>query len=170
MSTPSPGPHPGHGFNVSVAWSGPGEHSTDEVRRFSRVATATAGPAAASVPALRVSAARTFFGDADAWNPETLLLSALAQCHLTAFLRQAGLHGFRVTAATVQAHGELTVDGDGAGRFVSATLSPSARFEVEPTADQLSRLHHEAHRQCFIANSLAFPVTVVDSGAQNRGE
>ncbi|RKW69755.1 OsmC family protein [Galactobacter caseinivorans] len=162
MSTDSPGPQPSHGFDVQVAWDGPGEHPTDNVRRFPRGATAAAEPAAAGVPALRVSAARTFFGDRDAWNPETLLLTALAQCHLSAFLRQAGLHGFRVTSATVRAHGELTVDADGAGRLVRAALTPHTRFESDPTQEQLRGLHEEAHRQCFIANSVAFPVSVLE--------
>lgn len=167
MSTASPGPHPSHSFDVRVAWDGPGEVPTDQIRHFPRGATATAQPATAGVPPLRVSAARTFFGDRDAWNPETLLLSALAQCHLSAFLRQAGLHGLRVTSATVEAHGELTVDADGAGRLVSGTLTPRSTFESDPTPEELLRLHEEAHRQCFIANSVAFPVTVL---AQERGE
>lgn len=152
---------PVHGFDVEVTWAGPGERRTDEVRRFPRLSTAEVRPASDGVPALRVSAARSFFGDRDAWNPETLLLSALGQCHLLAFLRAAGLEGHRVTAASVQAHGDLALGADGAAGFVSASLRVCCAFEADPGPEVVEALHATAHRQCFIANSVSFPVTVL---------
>lgn len=146
-----------HAFDVAVTWGGPGAAPTTEVRRFPRRASASAG---AGVPPLPVSAARPFFGDRASWNPETLLLAALAQCHLLAFLRTAGLAGHEVVAATVDVSGELVLEPDGVGRFVAATLTPRTTFARPATAEALAALHQEAHRQCFIANSLAFPVTL----------
>jgi organic hydroperoxide reductase OsmC/OhrA len=153
----SPGLSPEHVFHVSVDWQGPGEHPTTEVRRFRRASVASSGP---DVDELRVSAARTFFGDRDAWNPETLLLAALAQCHLSAFLRQAGLAGLVVTDASVSVRAWLSVMPDGAGRLTRAELAPRTVLGQPSAATELDRLHAEAHRQCFIANSLNFPVTI----------
>ncbi|WP_394161675.1 OsmC family protein [Galactobacter valiniphilus] len=158
---------PSHVFTARVDWDGPGARPTTEVRRFSRAATASAGP---EVPALRVSAARTFFGDRDAFNPETLLLSALAQCHLLAYLRLAGLAGYEVTDASVEVEGVLELGPGDAGRFVSARLSPSSRVldaaGVPLGAEALHALHDRAHEQCFIANSLNFALSVKpDTGA-----
>jgi len=150
-------------FSARSTWGGPGARTTTEVRRFSRRSELTSG---VGVPPVSASAARAFFGDADAWNPETLLLSALAQCHLLAFLRQAGLAGWEVAEAVVDANGELTLNADGAGGFVAASLAPRTLFsDWEPSADELLGLHAEAHRQCFIANSLSFPVSLLpDAG------
>jgi organic hydroperoxide reductase OsmC/OhrA len=158
---------PSHVFTATVAWDGPGARPTTEVRRFSRVSTASAG---AEVPPLRVSAARTFFGDRDAFNPETLLLSALAQCHLLAFLRLAGLAGHEVSRATVEVEGVLELGPSDAGRFVSAVLSPSSLVldarGAALDAPALDALHALAHEQCFIANSLNFALSVKpDTGA-----
>jgi organic hydroperoxide reductase OsmC/OhrA len=132
------------------------------------------------VPSLRVSAARTFFGERNAWNPETLLLAALAQCHLSAFLRQAGLAGLEVTDASVSVTAWLSVMPDGAGRLTRAELTPrtvvvrpaAAGPASPPEGDdpshlpaRLERLHAEAHRQCFIANSVNFPVLILPEAA-----
>ena len=156
MSEARPGTTP-HVFTAAVTWGGPGASPTTEIRRFSRVSTASAG---ADVPPLRVSAARTFFGDRDAWNPETLFLSALAQCHLLSFLRQAAIAGHEVLDATVEVTGTLGVSPDGSGAFTGAGLTPSSTFAGEVDDAGLAALHAAAHQQCFIANSLNFPVTV----------
>ncbi|MGO1320774.1 MAG: OsmC family protein [Galactobacter sp.] len=161
----SPRLSPAHEFTVSVDWQGPGEHPTTEVRRFRRASVASV-PTSGEVPPLRVSAARPFFGDRDAWNPETLLLAALAQCHLSAFLRQAGLAGVSVEEASVSVRAWLSVMPDGAGRLTRAELAPRSVVGADVSTTQLDQLHAEAHRQCFIANSVNFPVQVLaDTGS-----
>lgn len=167
----SPRPTPEHEFNVSVDWQGPGEHPTTEVRRFRRASVASSGQ---EVPPLRVSAARTFFGDRDAWNPETLLLAALAQCHLSAFLREAGLAGLTVEDASVSVRAWLNVDASGAGRITRAELAPRTTLSHPADGDSvhdggalpsssghLDALHRAAHEKCFIANSVNFPIILL---------
>jgi len=45
----------------------------------------------------------------------------------------------------------------GSGHFVSATLRPVVKISAgDPT--KALKLHHEAHKLCFIANSVNFPV------------
>ena len=45
-----------------------------------------------------------------------------------------------------------------AGHFISATLKPRVRISSESDAVKALALHEDAHRACFIANSLNFPV------------
>ena len=42
------------------------------------------------------------------------------------------------------------------------TLKPKIKFsgDKQPTADELDKLHHAAHENCFIANSVKTEVTV----------
>ena len=51
-------------------------------------------------------------------------------------------------------------EADGAGQFVRIALKP--RVTIAPESDRVRalELHHEAHRFCFIARSVNFPVEV----------
>jgi hypothetical protein len=44
------------------------------------------------------------------------------------------------------------------GKFVKATLRPQVTITQAQHIEQAKALHHEAHRLCFIANSLNFEV------------
>lgn len=99
-------------------------------------------------------------GDPTKMNPEDLLLSALSACHMLWYLHYASDAGIIVTAYddSPEALGEVLPSG--AGRFVQATLRP--RITVKPGADmaRAHAIHHEIHKVCFIARSVAFPVTI----------
>lgn len=45
-----------------------------------------------------------------------------------------------------------------AGRFVSAILKPSVTISAGSDEAKARALHHDAHKACFIANSVSFPV------------
>ncbi len=103
------------------------------------------------------SAAKTFHGDADRWNPEEELIAALAQCHLLSYLHVATQAGVIVESYTDAATGTLRTEPDGSGAFVEVVLRPVVTISAgDPrVADQL---HADANRLCFIANSVNFPV------------
>jgi organic hydroperoxide reductase OsmC/OhrA len=98
-------------------------------------------------------------GDPGKMNPEDLLMSSLAACHMLWYLHLASNAGIVVTAYrdTPIGHGETLQNG--AGRFLSAVLRPEAT--LLPGADlTLARsLHERVHEFCFIARSVNFPVT-----------
>ena len=52
--------------------------------------------------------------------------------------------------------GTMTRNGAGKLWISSVTLHPEVRFGGErlPGADELAQLHHRAHDECFIANSV----------------
>lgn len=143
-----------HRFGASLTWTGDRGRGTSGRRDFGRDHVVSAD----GKPDLYGSAARAFHGDAGRWNPEELLIAALAQCHLLSYLYVATKAGVVVTGYSDEATGELRVAPDGSGRFREVVLHPSVRFAVPPP--DRAALHAEAHRLCFIANSVNFPVLV----------
>ncbi len=145
----------GHSFAVAVAWRGNRGSGTSGPRDFGREVAIT-GP---DRPPIDGAAARAFHGDATRWNPEELLIAALAECHLLSYLHVATRAGVVVVSYADDATGELEVSRDGSGRLTSVTLRP--RVVVSSGAVEAARaLHDDAHRVCFIANSVNFPVVV----------
>ncbi len=97
-------------------------------------------------------------GDPTLHNPEDLLLSALASCHMLWYLHLAFDSGIEVHGYedTPEAEGEN--EPSGAGRFLSATLKP--HITVAPGTDLAAAdaVHGKIHSVCFIARSVNFPV------------
>ncbi len=51
-----------------------------------------------------------------------------------------------------------TEAANGSGRFTDVLLKPEVTLAAGGDAELASELHKEAHRRCFIANSVNFPV------------
>ncbi len=146
--------HNEHSYAVSVSWTGNRGTGTSGYRDYGRGHDI----AAAGLPTLQGSADPTFHGDRDRWNPELLLLTALAQCHMLSYLHVAVNHGLVVTSYRDEAVGVLALNPDGSGQFVSVTLRPVLGLKDPTQADLAARLHTEAGQKCFIARSVNFPV------------
>lgn len=146
---------PQHSYAVTAAWTGNRGTGTSGIRAFDRTVTLSSD----GKPDVLASADRPFFGDADRWNPEELLLAALAQCHLLSYLRACTLRGVVVTAYADDATCALELSGE-RGRIASATLRPRAVVADAAMADAALAAHEEAHAWCFIANSVTFPVEI----------
>lgn len=108
-------------------------------------------------PSIHGSADRTFHGDADRWNPEELLVAALAQCHMLSYLHVAASNGIVVAAYTDEATGTMRQTDNGGGHFTSVTLHPTVTLS-SGDAELARALHAEAAQKCFIAASVNFPV------------
>lgn len=142
-------------FSASVAWH---RRAADTLEQFGRDHEVHYGSGIV-VPA---SSAPSFNGAADRVNPEEQLLGALSSCHMLTFLAVAAKKHLVVQSYTDTAHGVL--DRNAAGRLAvtKITLSPVVVFDGEqPAADVLKSLHDSAHRNCFIANSIASEVTIL---------
>jgi organic hydroperoxide reductase OsmC/OhrA len=109
-------------------------------------------------PILNVSAAKAFKGDPELYNPEDLLLSSLASCHMMSYLYSCAQNGIEVLNYSDHAEATLEVSPDGSGRFIEVRLNPKVRI-ANPDKTQLALdLHKKANQLCFIANSCNFPV------------
>lgn len=93
---------------------------------------------------------------AAAVDPEEAFVASLSSCHMLWFLSIAVQRGFVVDSYTDEAVGVLGKDASGKLAMARVTLRPQARFggDKQPQAGELAAMHHEAHEQCFIANSV----------------
>ncbi|MER1996414.1 MAG: OsmC family protein [Arthrobacter sp.] len=142
-----------HRYGVSLEWTGNRGTGTQTYRGYGRDHVIRA----AGLPDLPGTADPTFHGDRDRWNPEQLLLSALAQCHMLSYLHVAVKNGISVVSYEDDAEGTLRLNRDGSGEFTSVLLRPVVRIS-EGSPELATALHDEAHRLCFIARSVNFPV------------
>ncbi|HYZ16055.1 MAG TPA: OsmC family protein, partial [Candidatus Acidoferrum sp.] len=98
-----------------------------------------------------------FRGDRTLHNPEDLLVAALSACHLLSYLADCARKGIVVDAYTDEARGEMTLI-DGKIRFREVVLHPAVTIADPARIDDALALHERAHEECFIANSVNFPV------------
>lgn len=145
-----------HTYRTEVEWTGNQGTGTDTYRSYRRDHQVTAPGVAAPIAG---SSDPHFRGDAERWNPEQLLLASLSQCHLLSYLHVCTVNGVVVTAYTDRAEGTMTETGDGGGAFTKVVLRPAVQVASAEMAEAAQRLHEQAHRVCFIANSVNFPVT-----------
>ncbi|WP_411373494.1 OsmC family protein [Arthrobacter sp. MPF02] len=143
-----------HRYALAVQWTGNLGAGTSSYRGYSRDHDVVIP----GLPVLKGSADSTFHGDKDRYNPEQLLLAALAQCHMLSYLHVAVKHGVVVTDYRDEASGLLRLNRDGSGQFEKVTLRPRVTVADAGQAELAGRLHHEANRVCFIARSVNFPV------------
>jgi organic hydroperoxide reductase OsmC/OhrA len=99
---------------------------------------------------------------AAAVDPEEALVAALASCHMLTFLYVAAKQGFVVDDYSDDAVGEMTKNERGKLWVSKVTLSPRITFtgDKRPSSEQLDELHHLAHEECYIANSVKSEVVV----------
>jgi len=142
-------------YTATLFWD-PGPDGTADVRRYSRDHTVMAG----DKPPLAGSADSAFRGDDNRWNPEELLVAAMAQCHMLWYLYLAATEGVVVVGYEDNPHGTLEIEADGVGRFTEITLHPTVTVQDESGASIAAGLHERAHELCFVANSVNFPVHV----------
>jgi organic hydroperoxide reductase OsmC/OhrA len=89
-------------------------------------------------------------------DPEEAFVASLASCHMLWFLSLAAQEGFRVDRYEDDAEGILEKGADGRVAVTRVTLRPATDFSgaKQPAAADIERLHHRAHEECFIANSV----------------
>lgn len=143
-----------HHYRVTARWTGDRGTGTSGYRDYDRAVTLSV----AGKPDLLASADRPFRGDPARWNPEDLLLSALAECHLLSYLHACVTAGVVVTSYEDDAVGTMVLDGTGGGAFREVTLRPRVTVAEEDMIDAARAAHAQANAWCFIANSVNFPV------------
>jgi organic hydroperoxide reductase OsmC/OhrA len=96
------------------------------------------------------------WSDASAVDPEEAFVASLASCHMLWFLSIAAKRGFCVDRYTDAAEGVMARNPERRMAMTVVTLRPAVAFSgaVQPTPEQIAEMHHEAHEECFIANSV----------------
>ncbi len=92
----------------------------------------------------------------DAVDPEEAFVASLSSCHMLWFLSVAAQRRFIVDRYEDQVEGVMEKNAAGKLAMTRVTLRPLVTFSgaTSPDLAQLQALHHAAHDQCFIANSV----------------
>jgi len=149
-----------HEYRADVIWTREGAVFTDN--RYSRghVWRFDGGvevPASSSPLSVKLPLSRE-----DAVDPEEALVAAVSSCHMLFFLGFAAKAGFVVDKYEDAALGVMTKNEQGKLFVSKITLSPAITFSgsKRPSAQELDGLHHHAHEECYVANSVRAEVVV----------
>lgn len=141
-----------HRFAAHLVWTGSAEGPARDYETYGRAWRVDME----GKPPLEGSADAAFRGDPARHNPEDLLVASLSACHMLSYLALCVRAGIEVAAYEDQASGIMAIK-DKRMRFVEVTLAPRVEI-VSGDLDRATGLHEAAHAQCFIANSVNFPV------------
>jgi len=92
----------------------------------------------------------------DAVDPEEAFVASLSSCHMLWFLFIAARQGYIVDDYSDAAEGVMGKNAKGKVMVAKVTLRPKVSFSgpKNPDAETLHALHHKAHEECYIANSI----------------
>ena len=147
---------------VTIAWtttaSGDdfrnGRYSREHMWSFDGGLTIPGSPSLSNVPAPWANPAYV--------DPEEAYVAAISSCHMLTFLWIAAQAGFVVEAYRDEAVGTIATTLRGADWIDRVILAPQITYAADhrPTATESDRLHHAAHEQCLIANSVKTEIVV----------
>jgi len=149
-----------HLYRATISWRrgdgdfAKGRYSRRHVWRFDGgiEVPASASPAVVPKP----------YSVEDAVDPEEAFIASLSSCHMLTFVDIARRAGFAIDAYDDEAEGVMEKNAEGRNWVSRVTLRPRIVYagDRRPSADELARLHEEAHDLCFISNSVKTAVTV----------
>ena len=111
---------------------------------------------------MEASAAPAYLGNPKNVDPEEAFVSALSSCHMLTFLAVACRKKFVLDEYSDEAVGHMEKGADGKLAITRVELHPKLKFsgENQPNEKDIDEMHHFAHENCFIANSVKTEVTV----------
>ncbi len=143
-----------HRYEVTVRWTGDAGSGTSDYRGYRRDHEVHGD----GKPAILGSSDPAFRGDATRWNPEELLVAALAQCHMLWYLHLCAAGGVVVTDYTDTPVGTMAMDATGGGQFTDVVLRPAVTVADPSMAEKALALHDQIGALCFVARSVSFAV------------
>ena len=135
-----------------------GKYSREHTWSFDGGFTVPASPAPSVVPAPYSNPAHV--------DPEEAFVAAISSCHMLTFLYLASKQGFQVDSYEDEAVGLMTKNEKGVPWVSLVKLSPRITYSGGklPTPADEEELHHLAHEQCYIANSVKTEVLIGRDG------
>jgi|SRR5215471_3268231 organic hydroperoxide reductase OsmC/OhrA len=143
-----------HNYEVRVDWTGNNGDGTSAYNAYRRDHTIECQ----GKPVIFGSSDPAFLGNRARYNPEELLVAGLSSCHMLWYLHLCAQNKVIVQEYRDTASGVMKEEDDGSGRFLRVVLRPRIRLSAGSDRAKAFALHREAHRYCFLANSVNFPV------------
>ncbi len=153
-----------HFYQTTICWTGNKGNGTKDYRAYERSHVISI----AGKTDIHASSDPAFRGDKTKHNPEELLLAALSSCHMLWYLHLCADSGIIVLDYVDHARGVMIENNNGGGRFTEVLLSPLITVKNAQMIEKAIELHEPAHDNCFIANSVNFPV-VIKASIQTQG-
>jgi len=145
-----------HIYEVQEEWTGNTGEGTKTYKSYTRDHTILSE----GKPQILASSDPAFRGDRTRYNPEELLVASLSSCHMLWYLHLCAVNHITVLEYRDSPSGVLQENADGSGEFVRAVLKPAVKVSPGDDRAKALALHEEAHRLCFIARSVSFPVEI----------
>ena len=143
-----------HLYKLSLQWTGNNGQGTANYKAYDR----TYEIEVPGKPVILGSSDPAFRGDKTRYNPEELLIASLSSCHMLWYLHLCADAEIVVTSYCGRATGKMCETKDGGGKFTEVILKLEITIAAENDLEKATQLHHQAHKLCFIANSVNFPV------------
>ena len=107
-------------------------------------------------------AAPAYLGNPANVDPEEAFVASLSSRHMLTFLAIACKQKFVLDSYEDDAIGHMEKNADGKMAITRVKLCPKIRWSGDriPSAEELGKMHHFAHENCFIANSVKTEATV----------
>jgi organic hydroperoxide reductase OsmC/OhrA len=144
-----------HHYLVEIEWTGNSGTGTTSYKSYERSHTLRV----AGKVEIHCSSDPNFRGDKTKHNPEELFVASISSCHMLWFLHLCAVNDIVVTDYVDNAIGIMEEMPSGEGRFVSVTLNPIVNITEASKSELANKLHEEANRKCFIANSCNFKIS-----------
>jgi organic hydroperoxide reductase OsmC/OhrA len=139
-----------HRYRPVITWTGNTGEGTASYKAYERAHVISA-PGKADIAG---SSDKNFRGDASRWNPEDMLVASASTCHMLWYLHLCAVNGVVVLDYRDEPEGLMIEQADGSGAFARILLRPRVKLSAASSEDKARALHHDAHRMCFIANSV----------------
>lgn len=143
-----------HDYEAHIVWTGNSGDGTRSYKSYAR----TWELASPGKSAVMCSNDPLLGGDPTKYNPEDLLICAIASCHMLWYLHLCSQAGIVVQSYADTPLAVGVMEPSGAGQFQLITLRPKILIDVQSDAQKAHALHHDVHQYCFIARSINFPV------------
>jgi organic hydroperoxide reductase OsmC/OhrA len=144
--------HP-HKYSSRLVWDGNRGDGTNSYATYGRDYRVMV----TGKPDIAGSADAMFKGDSSRYNPEDLFVASISSCHLLTYLALCSGNNVSVASYEDEATGTMSLTPDGGGKFDEVVLRPRVAI-LSGDIEVAIRLHEEAHKLCFIANSCSCPI------------
>jgi len=111
---------------------------------------------------VQASAAPEYLGKKEFVNPEEAFAASLASCHMLTFLAIASMKKYTIGIYEDSAVAILEKNEKSRMSITKLYLRPKITFTGDSIPDRtiIDKMHHRAHAECFIANSVLTEIII----------